>query len=208
MVKSVSCYPLTAVDLPAVVQLDQLCFGGLWTLSGYERELASPNSDLLVLTQGNGRPKANDISNPDGCPEVGLIGVGCCWAILDEAHITLLGITPPCQGQGLGQWLLWMLLRAARDRGLQRATLEVRASNTPALHLYEKFGFQIAGRRRHYYSDGEDALILWMRGLSDPNLGSTFQQWSERSHNRLSSNGWQPLGADPVASGQNMGQIQ
>jgi ribosomal-protein-alanine N-acetyltransferase len=40
---------LTLEDLPAAVELDRLCFGGLWTLDGYRRELESPNSDLLGL---------------------------------------------------------------------------------------------------------------------------------------------------------------
>ncbi|HAJ59489.1 MAG TPA: ribosomal-protein-alanine N-acetyltransferase, partial [Cyanobacteria bacterium UBA8543] len=41
--------PLTAEQLDAAVELDQLCFGGLWTRAGYERELDSPSSQLLVL---------------------------------------------------------------------------------------------------------------------------------------------------------------
>ncbi len=127
------------------------------------------------------------------------MGVGCCWAIVDEAHITLLGISPRFQGQGLGQWLLWQLLTAARDRGLQRATLEVRASNTSALSLYEKSGFQVAGRRPRYYPDGEDALILWLSGLCDPSRASIFGQWMEQSQDRLLGEGWQPSGVDTLA---------
>ncbi|NES24555.1 MAG: hypothetical protein F6K41_38020, partial [Symploca sp. SIO3E6] len=41
--------PLTTEQLTAAVELDQLCFGGLWTKSGYEREIDSPNSQLLIL---------------------------------------------------------------------------------------------------------------------------------------------------------------
>ncbi len=136
--------------LDSLVRLDQLCLGGLWTKEGYQRELDSPNSELLGL-----------FDNLDT-----LIGFGCFWAILEEAHITILMVHPDYRGQGLGQFLLTSLLKAAVQRQLERATLEVRASNTVALSLYQKFGFKVAGTRKGYYpKTGEDALILWRSGL-------------------------------------------
>ena len=140
--------------LSAVLELDQLCFGGLWTLEGYQRELDSPNSELLGLFVPVG-------------PHF-LVGIGCLWAILDEAHITILAVHPQYQRQGLGQALLYSLLTLATDCGLERATLEVRASNHAALSLYQKHGFKTAGRRRCYYKDtGEFAQTLanWERLL-------------------------------------------
>jgi len=50
-----------------------------------------------------------------------LIGIGCLWAILEEAHIIMLAIHPSFQGQGLGQALLWALLKSACDRQLERS---------------------------------------------------------------------------------------
>ena len=110
--------PITPQMLNAVLELDYLCFGGLWTLEGYQRELDSPNSDLIGLFL--------PISPPS------LLGMGCVWAILEEAHITLLAVHPDYQRQGLGQALLLALLSVACDRGLERATLEVRAANAQA----------------------------------------------------------------------------
>ena len=40
------------------------------------------------------------------------------------------------------------------------AMLEVRASNMAAVALYEQLGFQHVGRRKGYYADGEDALLM------------------------------------------------
>ncbi len=103
-----------------------------------------------------------------------LIGIGCLWAILEEAHIIMLAIHPSFQRQGLGQALLWALLKSACDRQLERSTLEVRDSNLAAVSLYKKFGFKEAGRRKRYYEDtGEDALVMWRRGLEKPE----FQQY-------------------------------
>ncbi|WP_353672032.1 ribosomal protein S18-alanine N-acetyltransferase [Synechocystis sp. LKSZ1] len=142
-------------ELPALAQLDQQCLGGMWTLAGYQREWESPNSVLLRLTH----------------LASGVIGGGAFWQILEEAHITLLMIHPDHQGQGLGSRLLATLLAQAVTRQLERATLEVRVSNQRALALYEKFGFQVAGRRKKYYPDTqEDALILWRNGLQHPSL--------------------------------------
>ena len=192
--------PLTSELLPATLVLDRLCFGGLWTLEGYQRELASPNSELLVL-----RTRTLQASRPHQTLEkekkplalgptdnaAALVGLGCFWAIVDEAHITIVAVHPDFQGQGLGQALLYALLQKAQQRGLERATLEVRASNQPALLLYEKFGFREAGRRRRYYEDtGEDALILWRGRLQSPEFDQALINWQHQVQSRLNQAGW------------------
>ncbi|MBD2083981.1 ribosomal protein S18-alanine N-acetyltransferase [Coleofasciculus sp. FACHB-542] len=207
--------PLTAEQLLAVVELDQLCFGQLWTLDGYKRELESPNSDLLVIeefsgkepevigqsTQYVGENAAPTALSPEGDPplERSLVGIGCLWAILEEAHITILGVHPNYRGQGLGQALLYALLKKAWKRRLEWATLEVRASNRPAQSLYEKFGFQEVGRRRRYYKDtGEDALILWRSGLQAPEFPQTLSDWHSSISDRFRYSHRQFLEADEV----------
>ncbi|MEG3861865.1 ribosomal protein S18-alanine N-acetyltransferase [Microcoleus sp. herbarium12] len=170
---------LAPEHLPDAVELDRLCFGGIWAIEGYRRELDSPNSDLLGLWTWEtedcelGQNWAGTGAPPLQVPSM-LIGVGCLWAILEEAHITMLAIHPQFQRQGLGQALLWALLKSACDRQLERSTLEVRDSNLVAVSLYKKFGFKEAGRRKRYYEDtGEDALVMWRSGLEKPE----FQQY-------------------------------
>jgi [ribosomal protein S18]-alanine N-acetyltransferase len=219
--------PLTLEQLSAVVELDQLCFGGLWTRSGYEQELESPNSQLLILeaasTQGesglqtpssglgegvivtpeielegtNTKPtpaqnaQTADFETAPTLPTV-LIGLGCYWSILEEAHITILAVHPDYQHQGLGQLLLYALLRDATRRQLEWATLEVKPSNQAALSLYQKFGFTLAGRRRRYYKDtGEDALILWRGGLQKQDFEETLANCYRQAKQRLHCGGWQ-----------------
>ncbi|MFM7546033.1 MAG: GNAT family N-acetyltransferase, partial [Synechococcales cyanobacterium] len=73
---------------------------------------------------------------------------------------------PNHRRQGVGYGMLCSLLLIGKQRGLERATLEVRRSNLAALALYESVGFQILGQRNGYYHDnGEDAVILWLNGL-------------------------------------------
>lgn len=170
--------PLTPELIPAAVELDQLCLGGLWTRSGYERELASPNSDLLVL-----QPSAQ--THPP------ILGLGCVWEILEEAHITILAVHPAYQRQGLGKALLYFLLVSAWRRKLEWATLEVRASNQPAIELYQQFGFESVGCRRGYYSDpAEDALILWHNGLQKSDFHQKLEAWRVAVGDRLRRSGW------------------
>jgi [ribosomal protein S18]-alanine N-acetyltransferase len=119
VLKELKLQSLKGEQLEAVVELDRLCLGGLWTLQGYQRELESPNSELLCLSGAT-----------DSGEEI--LGMGCFWAILEEAHITLLAVRPDYQGRGLGQTLLLALLQKASERQLERATLEVRASNEAA----------------------------------------------------------------------------
>ncbi|MFN6565977.1 ribosomal protein S18-alanine N-acetyltransferase [Dendronalium sp. ChiSLP03b] len=171
---------LTIEDVSAILELDAACFGGLWTLEGYQRELASPNSDLLGLFSPFATAK--------------LLGMGCFWSILEEAHITILAVHPQYHRQGLGQALLYSLLKTASDRGLERATLEVRTSNLAAISLYQKFGFKTAGRRRRYYQDnGEDALILWLSDLQQPKFQKTLADWHNIVSEHLSKSSWQLL---------------
>jgi len=190
---------LTVEQLSAVVKLDQLCLGGLWTEAGYQREIESPNSDLLVLVQSEVLapfiPNHSIHPATDNAPT--LIGVGCLWAILEEAHITLLGIHPDYQRQGLGQLLLAALLQNARLRGLEWATLEVRASNQAALSLYQKFGFQDVGRRKRYYKDtDEDALILWRSKIQSPEFAEILLHWQQQIRDRLTLHNWQLIEGD------------
>lgn len=177
-------------DIPSVVELDQLCFGGLWNAQGYQRELESPNSDLLILVMSENQEKiastSSKFESEFSYNQKSIIGIGCLWAILEEAHITILGIHPQYQGLGLGQLLLYSLMRSAWERGLERATLEVAASNISALSLYHKFGFQDVGRRRGYYQQtGEDALILWRGHLYDPEFEQVLSEWHRQVITRI-----------------------
>lgn len=208
-----TCLPLIEADLPAVLALDQRCLGGLWTRSGYQRELDSPHSDLQVLVSSanaadliSPRPAglaAHELASQDieTSSPLTLVGVGCLWAILEEAHITTLVIEPANQSQKLGQLLLCDLLLCGYRRGLTRATLEVRASNQHAISLYQKFGFQIAGERKRYYADGENAQILWCSGLQSEDYLATVRRYQQAAIAHLSANQHVFIPSDCLTSG-------
>ena len=126
-----------------------------------------------------------------------VVGLGCYWEIVDESHITVLAIDPVYHRRGLGRWLLINLLEDACRRQLQRATLEVRASNSRALALYESFGFEALGTRKRYYPDGEDALILWQNRLETSIFQDELAQRRNLVVNRLNAQGWRIIGPMP-----------
>ncbi|MFM7470287.1 MAG: ribosomal protein S18-alanine N-acetyltransferase, partial [Nodosilinea sp.] len=164
----ICCLEPSPQDIAALVDLDRRSLGGIWSAATYGREIESPNSCLRILTRPVLEPPL-------------LIGLGCYWRILEEAHLTLLAIDPAYQRRGLGQWLLVQLLTHACDQQLHRATLEVRCSNQVAILLYQSFGFQVLGQRRRYYGDGEDALVLWQNSLQSPEFQATLARRRDRS---------------------------
>ena len=108
----------------------------------------------------------------------------CCWVlerenVIDgycvmqvgagESHILNLCIRVDVHGQGLGRQLLRRILQVAREHRADTTLLEVRPTNSAAVHLYSTMGFNEVGVRRGYYPGNrgrEDALIL-ARSLQD-----------------------------------------
>lgn len=83
------------------------------------------------------------------------------WFVVDEAHVTAIGVRERDRRNGIGELLLIAAIEAALRRGSREVTLEVRVSNASAQGLYLKYGFNRAGIRKGYYTDNrEDALIM------------------------------------------------
>lgn len=87
-------------------------------------------------------------------------GLVLARAVAGEAEILTLAVTPAARRQGLGAALLDAALEAAAQCGATAMFLEVAAGNAAALGLYRAAGFVEVGRRRRYYADGADALVL------------------------------------------------
>ncbi|MBR5279619.1 MAG: GNAT family N-acetyltransferase, partial [Clostridia bacterium] len=62
--------------------------------------------------------------------------------------------------QGIGEQVLARILERLGENGVEKIFLEVRASNVAARALYSKMGFVVIGKRKGYYSGGEDAVIM------------------------------------------------
>lgn len=99
------------------------------------------------------------------------------WFIVDEAHITAIGVRAVDRRFGIGELLLLASIEIAMSHGSRVVTLETRVSNHPAQQLYLKYGFDEAGVRKGYYVDNrEDALIMTTDNLASPRYRERFQR--------------------------------
>lgn len=98
--------------------------------------------------------------------EGNLLGYAGSWRVIDEAHITTIAVKPEFKRKKIGEALLNQILSDCYKNEIKYITLEVRASNTPAISLYEKYGFKSLGTRKGYYqNNNEDALIMWTENI-------------------------------------------
>jgi ribosomal-protein-alanine N-acetyltransferase len=138
-------------DLDAIVALETASFTNPWSREALEWELR--NSDVTHIY----------VLRLD---EDSIAAFCVCWIIFDELHINTVAVAPAERRRGRATALLKYVMAEAAGRQVARATLEVRASNTAALKLYESLGFRVTATRSRYYSQPEeDALILWRDGL-------------------------------------------
>ncbi len=142
--------PMTATDLDGVAELERGGRLSFWGREAYAAELERDDSIMFIA-----RP-AHRINS--SAPLLGFIATRL---MSDELHINNIAVNDAWRGQGIGGALLREALRQAVSINAKWAVLEVRASNTPALNLYRRFGFSLLGRRRNYYSaPPEDAMIM------------------------------------------------
>lgn len=142
--------PMTVQDLDSVTFIESLVSFEPWSRSLFAGELELPIA-------------ANHWLVAEHAASGSVIGFAGTMVVADEAHILNIAVHPDHQRRGVGRRLLAEALMAGRERGAVATTLEVRSTNRSAIALYSSYGFRRAGRRRGYYRDGTDALIMWRR---------------------------------------------
>ena len=136
--------PMTKDHTAQVAGLETRCFSDPWSEASIRGELDNPLSLWLVALEGD--------------TVAGYVG---SQAVLDEADIMNVAVSPEYRRTGVAKALLEALQTALTARGVHSLTLEVRASNEPARALYASVGYVQVGRRPNYYhKPREDALIL------------------------------------------------
>ncbi len=135
---------MTADHVQQVARLEQHCFSAPWSENAITGELTNSLSCWLVAVEGD-----------TVCGYVG------SQAVLGEADMMNIAVDPEYRRQGIARLLVEQLIAQLKNQGNYQLTLEVRASNEPAIGLYEQMGFTQVGRRPKYYTKPtEDALIL------------------------------------------------
>lgn len=135
--------PLTEADLPRVIAIEDACYPDPWSETHFRQELQQVHAQVDLCWAGSE-----------------LAGYLCYWLIAGEMQILNVATAPSFQRRGVARRLMDHAFEVCRARGLDRAYLEVRVGNRPAIELYRGFGFVEDGTRKRYYSDGEDALLM------------------------------------------------
>ena len=153
--------PMTGDHLDEVAELERICFTTPWSRNMLVEELQNDCAAFLVALD-------------DEDHVAGYAGV---QVILDEGSITNVAVRPESRRRGVAGKLLRVFLDFAQAHQLAFLTLEVRASNAPAMALYEGLGFRDVGRRKNYYEHPrEDAVIRTKEfdtnGTADAHLGA------------------------------------
>ena len=134
-------------DIEAVSQIEAEAFSMPWSAKDFEQLLTDEKSLYLV-------------AKIDGTV------VGCCGVTnaCGEGNINNVVVAGEHRGHGIAYIMMKELLEQGLQIGIAEYTLEVRVSNTPAIHLYEKLGFVSEGIRPGFYEKPiEDAMIMWIR---------------------------------------------
>lgn len=96
------------------------------------------------------------LAEADGAP----VGFAMGRVAAGEAEVLTLAVRPAKRLEGAGRALMRALMAEAARRGAEALFLEVAEGNAAARRLYAGLGATEAGRRRSYYPDGSDALVL------------------------------------------------
>lgn len=80
--------------------------------------------------------------------------------VIDEAEILTICVDPSERRHGLGRDLLDAAIHEVASQGAARILLDVSVNNLAACKLYQNAGFSETGRRRAYYADGSDAILM------------------------------------------------
>ncbi len=130
-------------DIDALLAIEHDCYRFPWSRQQFVDELDNPIAAL-------------DVAEVDQQ----IAGYLSSWLICGELQIQNLATSPRYRRRGIGQALLTYVLERSQQQGLLSGWLEVRENNQAAINLYLACGFEIQGRRKKYYQDGEDALLL------------------------------------------------
>lgn len=154
-------------DTECVAKLDVKCFPTPWSLGAYRTEVNNPSAYYIVA-------KLDDE----------IVGYAGMWMIMEEAHVTTIGVDPEHRGKKIGERMVVNMLDEALHRGARRATLEVRKHNYTAQNLYVKYGFhEVSIRKGYYANNNEDALVMWIDDMWNDEFLRNLRKNKERLRN-------------------------
>ena len=153
-------------DTAQVHAIEVASFTLPWTRGMFLNEVENPMAWCRVMLDADNR----------------VVAYLVCRFLGDSWHVMDLAVRADARERGLAAFLLDEFFLAT-DGGRIDFFLEVRPSNDSAIRLYESRGFEVVGRRPHYYHDtDEDAYVMIRRPFSDPEATAAADGASEEDH--------------------------
>ncbi len=126
-----------------IAEAEKICFSEPWSLQAVEEFLSyGYNGANAAICDG---------------AFAGYVTYTC---ICEELQIANVATLPDYRRKGVGSLLLESVLKIAKENACSVITLEVRASNEPAIALYKKHGYTEVGIRKGYYKNPKDDAVL------------------------------------------------
>jgi len=161
-------------DIRQATEIEREAFPSMEPSTNFSRELKNGIAHYIVACE----------AKPEGQYITGLAGF---WLLTTEAHMVNIAVRRSYQRQGIGELLLANLTELALKKGAKVITLEVRASDGIAKHLYLKYGFNEEGVRRGYYLDNrEDAVIMTINDIASAEFKARLKKLKEIHKDRWS----------------------
>lgn len=199
--------PMAKQDIDDVTEIDREAFSTQWPPADYGYEFKNQMAHYVVACDSGTAvqarpPRTGKLQawfdrlfgrTPPGTKEPApvchyIVGFAGFWVMAGEAHITSIAVREKHRRKGIGELLLGRVIDMAIEMNAEMVTLEVRASNTSAQKLYEKYGFKKVGERRRYYLDRgpdgetrEDALIMTADPIKSEEYQALFRRLKEKS---------------------------
>lgn len=153
----VTVVPMTADHLDEAAELERICFSDPWSRNMLAEELKNDCASFLAAVDDSGR----------------LAGYAGIQVVLDEGYILNVAVRPEFRRNGIAEKLLNVFVSFAQAHSLAFLTLEVRASNYPAILLYGKMGFRGVGRRKNYYEHPQEDAVIMTREFENDSENSS-----------------------------------
>ena len=136
---------VTTDMIPQILEIEASSFSVPWSEKSFIDALESEKITLCAAID-----------------EIGAICGFVCFLIIDtEAELLNIAVSVKERKKGIASALLEYMMGVMVSSNVEKIFLEVRESNIPARYLYEKYGFDIIGKRRKYYSNPtEDAILM------------------------------------------------
>ncbi|MGQ9624326.1 MAG: ribosomal protein S18-alanine N-acetyltransferase [Candidatus Bathycorpusculaceae bacterium] len=141
-------------DLQKVMHINRVClpenYGDYFFMDLYNRF-----PETFIVAEENGEVVGYIMCRM----ELGLSNFGF-GGLVKKGHIVSIAVLPAYRRKGVGEALVKKAIEGMKFYNAKQCFLEVRVTNTPAINLYQKLGFQVTRTINGYYSDGENAYVM------------------------------------------------